>query len=197
MPQKEKQQLPDDSGVLIAGLIQGAIRGCCLSLEVFLHGRFGRAYIASGFAGVVAIYCFIACFPNENQGPLFAFMEFYAVAWVTSLIVAWVRGLRGRDQLHSRYTGQPRLQRLLPNVSEETIKHLEAITVLAIGFWVRRLNTPLGDYLLTASAILLIRGLLMSASLRRQAMEMNDMVAEQTVVAERFRKMQEQRRLDN
>jgi hypothetical protein len=196
MPQKEKQQGTDDSGVLIAGVIQGVIRGCCLTLEVFLHSGFGNAYIGSGFAGVITIYLFIACFPNDNQRPLFALMAVYSCAWALWLIMAVVRGLRGRDHVHSRYTGQPWLQRLLPTVTEETIKHLEGIAAFGIGFLVRRLNTPLGDYLLTASAIMVLRGGWMAASLRRQVTEMNDMVAEQTVVAERFRKMQE-RRLDH
>jgi hypothetical protein len=192
MPQQQPQQQGQgpDGSILFKSLIKGIISGFCLTIEAFIHRSFGRYYITSGFAGVLVIFGFLAFFPDDNQTPLICFLAAYAVVWLVGMIAMGIRCWRGPDTLHSSYTGDPYVRRLLPTMKEETVKTLESLTVFGVGFWVACLNRPLGDYLMLASTLMFLRGVLLVSRLRAEATEMNDMMIEQKIVAARVRDMQ-------
>jgi len=192
MPQQPQQNPGPDGSVLIAELIKAVFAGCCLTIEVFIHGgEFGCRYITSGLTGVVVIFVFLGFCPNDNPLPLLWFMAAYALVWLARMIAMVIRRWRGLGRLHSAYTGRPYLGRLLPTMKEETVKTLESLTVFAVGFWVGCLNAPLGDYMMLTSALMFLRGVMLSSRQRAEAIELNDMVIEQKLVADRFRDMQQ------
>jgi hypothetical protein len=173
-------------------LLEGSFRSVCLTVEVFLHRGFGSSYVSGGFLGVIVIYLFSLFFNPQNILPLLGFAVVYAAFWLLAALCALIRYWRGADKMHSKYTGKPFLWRLMPGWKEENVKHLEAFIVIAVGYGVHYLNAPLGYYLMTAAVVLLLRGYGRVSEQRSRALELNDKVIEQKLVAERFRTMQEQ-----
>lgn len=172
-------------------MIQGMIRAVCLSIEVFFRRDFGTNYIGSGFMGVVAMWIFSMFFPPQDFAPLMYFSILYCAVWLVALTCTMIRYWRGKDRLHSKYSGRPFLWRLLPRWKEENVKHLDAAIALLLGYGVHHLNIPLGDYLMTAASVVLLRDYAIGSDQRTRAVEMNDRVIEQKLVAEKFRSMQE------
>jgi hypothetical protein len=193
MPQGSgRSNLPADlSGYLVAAFIEALVRAPAMTLEVFLHCEFGHNYIGCGFMGVVIIYMFAALFPEQNQGPLLWFATAYLVRWLFVSIRAVIRYWRGKELVHSRYNGRPYLWTLISSWKEVNVKHLESAAVLVLGFVVHSANRPLGDYLMVAATLLLVRGYHFDTQQRDRAVALNDSVIEQRMVAERFREMQE------
>src|SRR5258708_18524770 len=95
----EKPRLRDSVAVFV--------RGVAVSVEVFLHKRFGARYLgqyaAVGFLGIVLF----GVFARANQrGPLIWFGLAFLYAWLCAQVDAWRRFCRG-DNEHSRYSGLP------------------------------------------------------------------------------------------
>ena len=188
--QRSKEPSPAASQ-LVVGLVEGVIRSTALTVEVFLHRGFGARYIGCGFMGMVVMFVFSMCFPDQNPRPLLCFIAVYGVVWVITAICTLIRFWRGKNAVHSLYTGRPYLWRLLESWKEQNVKYVEALALILLGYGVHRLNHPLGDYLMVAASIVLMRGYNLAAQRRSRAIEMNDSVIEQRLVAERFRDMQE------
>ncbi|HEX4488854.1 MAG TPA: hypothetical protein VH088_21440 [Terriglobales bacterium] len=189
--QRTHQQRPDPAGRLIAEIIENAGRSLALSVEVFLHRGFGSRYISCGFFGVILMFLFSLWFPGQNVQPLLMFAGLYGVCWLVAVLNALIRHWRGQNNMHSLYTGRPFLGSVLPRWKELNVKQLESLAVVGVGFLVRQLNRPLGDYLLLAASFVFVRGYSLAAQLRNRAVQMNDSAVEQQMVAERFREMQE------
>jgi hypothetical protein len=174
-----------------AELIDGISRSICLTIEVFLHRGFGSRYVGCGFMGVVVIFIFAMLFPPLDVFPLYCYMMAYGVLWLIATVSMLIRCWGGRDKVHSKYTGRPYLWRLLPNWKEVNVKQLEAFAVIVLGYGVHHLSRPLGDYLMIAASIVFLRGYNMALQQRTRAIELNDMVIEERLVADRFHDMQE------
>jgi hypothetical protein len=88
------------------------------------------------------------------------------------------------------YCGAPHLWRLLPGWREEYVKHVEAIALIGLGFGVRWLNHPMGNYLIFAASLMLIRSVKLAYDLHRRVVDMQDSALEQKYVAEQFKRYQ-------
>ena len=144
-----------------------------------------------GLLGTVVIFVFAQFFPTEDPRPIFCFLIAYTVMWLIAMAGVLIRRCRRNDPVHSRYTGRPYLWHLFPSWKEENVKHLESLAVALLGYGVHCLDRPLGDYLMFAASLVFLRGYNLAATRRSRAVEMNDSVIEQKIVAERFRDMQE------
>ena len=192
MPQQQSPQQSNQwADTAIRELIQGLIRSICLTIEVFFRWDFGCIYVGSGFMGVVVIWLFSLYFPPRDINALFYFSLVYCAVWLVALTGMLVRYWRGKDKLHSKYSGRPHLLRLLPGWREDYVKYLDAVIAILLGWGVHHLNVPLGDYLMAAASLLLFRDFAIASEQRNRAVQMNDQVIEQKLVAEKFRAMQE------
>jgi hypothetical protein len=185
------QQSSQAGAQVVAELIEALGRSICLTIEVFLHRGFGSRYVGCGFLGMAVIFVFAKFFPGQDVLPLYCYMAAYGVLWLITAVSTLIRCWRGKDRVHSRYTGRPYLWRLLPNWKEMNVKHLEALAVILLGFGVHYLNPPLGYYLMMAASLVFLRGYSMAVEQRTRAVELNDMVIEEKLVADQFRDMQE------
>jgi hypothetical protein len=187
----QPSQMPSElTGRLIAESVEGISRAIALTVEVFLHCGFGSRYVGCGFVGIPIIFCFALHFADQHPLPLLCYLAAYGVMWLIAAICTLIRCWGGRDTVHSRYTGRPYLWRLLPNWNEENVKHGEAVAVILLGYAIHHFNRPLGDYLMIAAALVLLRGYSLVAQRRERAIQMKDSVIEQGLIAERFHDMQ-------
>src|ERR1700733_4601957 len=124
---------PNPDARLVGELIQGIGRSLALTVEVFLHRGFGHRYIGSGFLGVVLIFLFSCWFPPQEVQPLLVFGAIYGLVWFLSSIGVLIRYWRGRRNVHSLYTGQPFLCRVLSSWKEMNVKQIEGVGVILFG----------------------------------------------------------------
>ena len=193
MPQRtqNQQQFNQLSSRLLAELIEEIARGICLTIEVFLHANFGVGYIGAGVMGVLVIFLSTYLFPDQDIRAVLWFMAVFGVVWVVHGTITLIRFWRGRDTTHSKYNGRPYLCRLFSTWRETTVKHLEAMAVIALGYGIHRLNQPLGDDVMGAATLAFLRISSFTSQQRGRAIAMNDRAIEQKWVAERFRDMHE------
>jgi hypothetical protein len=161
-----------------------------MTMEVFLHCDFGNYYVGCGLLGMVVIFVFTAFFPDQDPRPMVLFMAAYGVRWLVVAIKTGIKYWRGKGLVHSRYSGRPYLWRLLPDWKETNVKYVEGLAVMLLGWLVHFYLRPFGDYLMTAAALVMMRGYTFDMDQRDRAVEMNDSVIETQMVAERFRDMQ-------
>jgi hypothetical protein len=192
MPQQSQrsQQAADADARMLGELVSGVVRSVALSVEVFLHRGFGSGYVGCGPIAIGVIWVFVLHFQGQNVAPLLAFAGVYAVAWLAAAVGTAVRSWRRRDRLHTLYAGRPHLLRLVPRWGESRVKHLEGPAVVLLGWVVRHLNVPLGDYLMVAGSVVFLRVYSLAAQQRHAATAMHDRAIEQGDVAERFRDIQ-------
>lgn len=176
---------------ILADLVEGLTRSIALTVEVFLHRGFGAGYIGCGFMGVVVMYLFTLCFPDQDPRPLLWFSAAYGVLWLIAMVKTLIRYWSGKDRVHSKYTGRPYLWRLLPTWKELNVKQLEALAAILLGYGVHHLNRELGDYLMLAASLVFLRVHNLVVQQRSRVVEMNDAVIEQKLIADRFRELQE------
>jgi hypothetical protein len=176
---------------IFADLVGGLARSVALTVEVFLHSGFGAGYIGCGFMGVVVMFVFTLCFPDQNPLPVLWFSVAYGVLWLVAAIKTLARYWSGRDRVHSKYTGRPHLWRLLPDWKEDNIKKLEALAVILVGWGVHYFSRELGNYLMLAALLVFLRVHNIVVQQRSRVVEMNDAVIEQKLIADRFREIQQ------
>jgi hypothetical protein len=193
MPHSSQRQQGADPATqeFMAELIMCTARATSLTIETFLHHNFGSGYLGCGLLGFVLIWLFSLCYQPQYTAGLFWFAVAYGVFWLVALINVWIRRWRGDYSVQWRYTGRPYLSRLLPNWREVNVKQVEALLAMGVGYAVCWVNRPLGHYLLLASTFVLLRAYRFAAQLRSRAVELNDSVLQEQIVAERFREMQE------
>ncbi len=165
-------------------------RTAAVTVEVFLHGRFGERYIGlEAASALILIPVFGMFWPGYDLLPLMQFMGMYLVMCLLARISVTARALRG-DREHSRYTGYPHLLRMFPLLPEEAVKRfVEPIFVICAGAFAIEFSEPLGNYLIFAAVCLFISTNLDDMRTRSCALDLNDAVIEQQVAADRFRKM--------
>jgi hypothetical protein len=165
-------------------LICGSLAATC---EVFLHKGFGRRYGGICTAiGALLILFYSALWPGDEPRPMLWFLAGYVLACFFARIGAVGHLWNGS---HSRYSGRPRIMRLLPFFSENTIKRMiEPIVVFSIGVSLLPVTQPLGSYLILAAWGLFISTNAAEAQTRSRVQDLHDSVAEQRDIAERFRR---------
>jgi len=188
-PSRASQQSAQTNGRFVLELIDGVARSIALTVEIFLHRDFGAGYVGCGFIGVVVMLGFAIHFADQDLRPLMGFMLIYGVRWLVVAIVTAIRYWSGKDMQHSQYNGEPYLWRFLSNWKETSFKHLEGLVLILLGYGVRCLNRPLGDYLMIASSMAFLRVYNLVAQQRERAIAMNDRTIETQIVADRFRDM--------
>lgn len=161
-----------------------------VSVEVFLHKRFGSRYCRLQALMVVPLgiaYAWMWNFNGYDIRPLMYFFVAYVVALLYAQIGILVRLRRG-DQVHSMYNGFPTMLKPSQAHRERTVKlWAEPLLVGGVGLLLHEINEPLGWYLLFATASLIVCNIQMVLWQRRQVVDLQDAVIEQTQVAGTFR----------
>jgi hypothetical protein len=161
-----------------------------VSVEVFLHRRFGSRYCRLTALMVVPLglaYTWLWAANGYDVRPLLWFYGAYVVALLVTQMGVIVRLWRG-DQEHSYYNGYPLLLRQSHAAREGRVKlWAEPMMVGSIGVLVTDFNDPLGIYLMFAGFSLFVCGLARWMWQRRQVVDMQDAVFEQQNTAGSFR----------
>lgn len=173
-----------------AGWTAFVARSWAVTVEVFLHRRFGERYIGLQAVAAIPLVLLYTLFWNGHDlRPMFVFLAAYLALCLAARIGVALRRRRG-PQLHSYYTGQPRLMRVLPRLSEFAIKRaVEPALLLVAGALTRAANKPLGTYLMLAAAALVITATLAAECERRQGLDLYDSYVDQRQASERFRRL--------
>lgn len=162
-----------------------------VSLEVFLHRRFGERYVGlQGVAAILIIFFYAGFWPGYDVTPLLEFLLAYLALCFLARIGVLRRRRRGGTQEHSHYTGWPRVMRLTGRLTEITVKQtVEPLLTFLVAVFTLPVSEPLGGYLLLATGGLIVS---VNASLgaeHTRAINMNDALIDQRHLAERFRGM--------
>ena len=197
MPQRSQmeQQAGQEVGHLVGEVIKLTTRSVCLSIELLLHETFGLDYVQGGPMVILVAFAFLHWFPGDDPRPLAVYVMVVLALWVNAtaqaLLRRYWRGRAGEGLIHSRYTGRPFVLGLVPRWPESTVKQLEAVGVVLLGLAVRRANHPLGDYVVGAASVLLLRTYCTAARERGEAVAMADAMIDQTLAGQRFRDLQD------
>jgi len=157
-----------------------------VSLEVFLHSRFGERYL--GLQAALAVLLIIlfqsVIYPEAENAPMHAFLPAYLIMCVVARIGMFWRRWFGKELVHSQYTGKPHLSRIFKKISEATIKKIEPVLVFILGWAV---PGGLGAYLMLSSVCLLFSVLISLAHDRQRILDLRDSSLDQLDIAEKFR----------
>lgn len=165
-----------------------------LTLEVFLHRRFGERYI--GLQGLIALGVLLgyaALWPEHSLIPLAVFAVLYIVMVVVARVGVFCRRFSGEQPGpgggHSRYTGEPRLKRWFPRMSELAFKRvIEPALGFMVGLLVCTASPPLGTYLVLASFALMATVNMTLGYDRQRTLDLSDAVIDQRVLARSYRR---------
>jgi hypothetical protein len=167
-------------------------RALAMSVELFLHrgGSFGQRYLGpQGLVAAAIMFVFPVFWPQSDPMPLMWMLITYLALWMLAKGRIAARRAKGDTEVHSYYTGRPRLMRSTGGRGEIRIKRtLEPALVMVTGMVVLGVNEPLGAYLLLAGVGL---GISVNASLqqeRMRALDMQDALMEQRWITELWRR---------
>jgi len=163
-----------------------------LTLDLLFHNIWTFGVRSAGprlWPAVLVMFLWIACHPDDNCQPLFLFMILVIVLGCVAHFNAMLRHFRG-DDCQSRYTGKPHLMRLLPQLSEITIKRIEPWIALLAGYGIHVLNAPLGSFVIAAAIGMGIRVGVEYRGLRFRSMNINDTLIDQKIVMDMARNPQ-------
>lgn len=170
--------------------ISGAL---AVSVEVFLHRSrsFGERYVGLQAVAVILIVPIYSMFWEDyDLMPLMRFLGAFLFMCLLVRLGGLVRRRRDGPEVHSRYTGTPRLMRLMPRADERKVKAaLEPLLVFFAGIFASPTSEPLGGYLILASVGLAVSVRLSVGYERQRVIDMNDAYLEQRYIAKRFREM--------
>lgn len=170
--------------------IAGAL---AISVEVFLHRSrtFGGRYVGMQAAAVILIVPLYSMFwEGYELMPLMRFLGAFLFMCFLVRLGGLARRSRDGQEFHSRYTGYPRLMRLMPRADERKVKGaLEPLLVFFAGIFASPTSEPLGGYLILASVGLAVSVQFSVGYERQRVIDMNDAYLEQRYIAERFREM--------
>jgi hypothetical protein len=171
-------------------LVSAIVRGGAVSVEVFLHRRFGLRYLSTFgplAAGMMLIYA--AFVPVQEARPFFVYVVSFGVCWLLLTIETWLRFWRG-DNEHSGYGGFPRLLRRSLAFKEYRVKQLaEPMLVGIAGYCALELNRPLAIYVIFAAGCLFLSNAVQRRNETREAMMLHDATLEQQHRVNRFREI--------
>jgi hypothetical protein len=142
--------------------------------------------------GLMLIYMIVyhLAFPRVYMFPMGLF-----TLWTTLLsTVHWLgtlwRRITKKPLQHSRYTGEPHLLRWL-RCDEMTIKWMEPPCLFALGLLVRPHSPPVGIWIMLSGLSMLILMVRAARIERKQVVDLNNSVIEQTVRAQKFGRMRQ------
>lgn len=166
-------------------------RTWAISLEVFLHREMGVRYPGLlGPAVLLLVPVYGCCWEGYNLVPLCLFLLAFLAMCFRHRICVWRRSARNQVQGHSYYNGFPLLCRRFPALPEALVKQwIEPGLMLGIGIAVTALNPPLGTYFLGGGIALAVTNGLAHGLRKQQALDMQDSLIEQQLLAERFREV--------
>ncbi len=172
-------------------LLAAVTRAWAVSMEVFLHRNMGARYPGLPGAAVLLLVPAWGCFwGGHDLRPLFVFLGAYLVACVCHRIDFLRRSRRIGVTGHSYYNGLPRVWRFVPALPELRVKQVvEPLVVLVVGLGCAVWNRPLGGYLIGGAVSLFVSGGLCELLTRQQAMDLNDDMIDQEILAERVREL--------
>jgi hypothetical protein len=169
----------------------GIVRGISVTVEVFLHRRFGVRYIpiCAPF-GMMAMMLSVVFIPTEKLGPFVLFMGAFLACSLLAMIGAWVRFRQG-DNEHSLYNGFPRcLPRTRGHREYKVKQFFEPMLVLFLGYIVLDWSASLGVYWMFAAACLFLTNASGRRWDTREAILLHDATLDQQHRARRFREIQ-------
>ncbi|MGD9689529.1 MAG: hypothetical protein AB7K52_07020 [Phycisphaerales bacterium] len=176
-----------------------AVLAGCFSVfgEVMLRRRFGsRFFEGSRTAAPLALLPIFAGIWSEvpgNAGWLFLLWALYIVRCIAHRIgvvaAAWRARRRGYRPIpcHSRYNGEPLLRRVLPRLSEASIKRfVEPALMLGVGLPAMLVAPAAGWYLVWTALGMKLESELLHGRDRRAMLDLADAAIEAEMLAERF-----------
>lgn len=182
-----------DQMKMVLGALHFVCRSLAASVEVFLHKSrsFGERYLGlQAAAAVLVIFFSTAFWRGENVAPVLLFLLAYLIACGMARFGVLARIKAGGAQIHTYYTGMPRIMRWTGSMGEETVKRIvEPMLVFLVGALVLQGNVPLGTYLMLAAGGLFASVNLAAGFDRTRALDMHDAYLDQCNAAERFRQM--------
>ena len=164
------------------------VRAFAVTIEVFLHARFGARYIGmQALAAIPGVFFFGMFWQGHDLNPLMYFLVAYMLMAVAQRVEAVRRFNLGHVE-HSRYTGWPALLPKSCARLEEGMKHviepmLTGICGVVLG---QQWNQPLGMYLIVAAICLFLSNSMDKAVETSQTLDLQDAIAEQRLKSRRF-----------
>ncbi len=191
MQQEQPQQREGNGNGVGFNIVVLLLRSIAVTVEVFLHRRFGSRYVGlQGVLGIVMILVFAAIIPAPGTWGLIIFLFAYLKACLYARAGVLWRKLQGQECDHTLYSGYPYLMRVLPRWNELTVKRLvEPALVFLVGCAVAHFIPALALYLFIAAGALFMTVNQAEAYERRRAEVMRDSVIEVQQRAERVRSM--------
>jgi len=169
----------------LGNIVEVAISGWALSMEVWLRHGFGSRYIGIQGAVVIPLMFFYSMlWEGHDIRPLYFFLLCYLglVAYRRAEMAMRVR--RG-ERNHSRYSGTPALMGKRSEIAVK--KYVEPAFTFFVGILICQFNIPLGVYVFLGGIMLLLTIQSTERWVRMRVREMNDAVFDQEVISERFR----------
>lgn len=188
---------PDFNAETANTILAVVSRSLAVPAEVLLHraDSFGERYFGLPTAlAVLSMFFYPALWNGRGTREMtIVIIVFLAlVAWARMRSFARVR--RGGAQPHSRYTGTPRILRVLRFVSERKVKcAVEPMLVFLAGVFTLPFSEPLGSYVMFMSFGLFASTNVNVGTERRRALDLHDALMEQRDSFDLFREMQNRR----
>lgn len=162
-----------------------------VSVEVFLHRSrtIGERYLGLQATAVIAIVPLYSLFWEDHDVvPLMRFLGMFLFMCFIARVGQLQQRRRGGPQVHTRYTGYPRICSVFRRLSERTAKmFVEPMLVFLAGVFIMPSSEPLGGYLMLASLGLLISVHMSVGYDRVRALDMHDAALDQRGIASQFR----------
>lgn len=185
---QQSQPSPHDDSAIVSNFLDLFVRAFAVTIEVFLHHRFGSRYLGAQAAmGLVLMPLFTVFFPHANPFPLLAMTGLYLGFCVLARVDVLRRVSKGERE-HSYYSGWPYLMAIFRGWSELTVKqYVECLLAFIAGILLLPLNQPLGLYLMLAGLCVGACYTAYRGAERKRLRDMNDSLIDQRRVAEQFR----------
>ncbi len=110
-----------DQMKMVLGAVHFVCRSLAATVEVFLHKSrsFGERYLGlQAAAAVLVIFFSTAFWRGENVVPVLLFLVAYLVAYGCARLGVMARVKAGGVQVHTQYTGAPRILRWMGGIGE-------------------------------------------------------------------------------
>lgn len=171
-------------------IVTTAIGAGAVSVEVFLHRRFGSRYLNIQAASVLLLIPLYSCFwEGHDLRPLYWFLFAYLLMVIVARLSISYRQWK-RDNEHTFYNGLPILLSRSAYRYERIVKQfVEPFLVIVVAFLLTDWNPPLGMYLVMVAFCLFVHSARMNGYSHLQLMDLHDAVIEQQQRAERFREL--------
>lgn len=167
-----------------------------VSLEVFLHHRFGEKYLWGIHAvfGLFVMFGIILCNPYADGRPMVIVIGAYLFLLLILRVETVGIGRRGQ-YVHSYYNGTPWLMSLwgFSKMDEVKVKGAEGGVLVLAGLLLLPINAPLGLYLGMGAFCLCMKIDAQEKQVREEVKRVQDALFERRMIAEQLRDSQRRR----